>query len=419
MTTANANAAWRIHVGGGATAPPPRLAPPALRTPRPPARVAPEALPVAALGDQPPLSPSGLPPAGGKYRVPAPRAGPLRRAAGGAESVARGGQAGGAAPRSTKPSPGDAGARKGATKDAKRKAKGPHQKEAEAAPEGGEDESEVLEVEKVVAQRAAAAGGGGSEYKVRWKGYSARDDTWQTAADLQVGPPARPLRCLPLASHGLDRRRQEAHDSVEAFDKAEAAKVAKAPKAQAAKAPKAPKEEAAKIPKAHAAKVPKAAKAPNPANDAGWELSLAKLKAYKAEHGDCNVPHRWAEDQRLGRWVGDQRAGKRKVDRGEPSRGMTVARAAKLEALGFAWAVSAATPLTKEERVEAGGGVAQGAGCEGREGRAKARGGGEGGGGLRRGHGRDGGRGRRRDQAGEGGGPDQAAAILLDPAHGE
>jgi hypothetical protein len=134
---------------------------------------------------------------------------------------------------------------------------------------------------------------------------------------------------LPLAAHGLDRRRQEARDSVEAFDKAEAAK---------------------------AAKVPQAAKAPNPANDAGWELSLAKLKAYKAEHGDCNVPHRWAEDQRLGRWVGDQRAGKRKVDRGEPSRGMTVARAAKLEALGFAWAVSAATPLTKEERVEERGG---------------------------------------------------------------
>jgi hypothetical protein len=76
-------------------------------------------------------------------------------------------------------------------------------------------------------------------------------------------------------------------------------------------------------------------------NDAGWEAQLAKLKQYKAEHGDCNVPYSWADDRELGSWVSVQRVGKKNLDRGlEPSKGMTVARAAKLEALGFAWQAS-------------------------------------------------------------------------------
>jgi hypothetical protein len=37
-----------------------------------------------------------------------------------------------------------------------------------------------------------------------------------------------------------------------------------------------------------------------------------------------------------------QRKRKRKLDRGEPSEGMTAERAAKLEALDFAWELSAA-----------------------------------------------------------------------------
>jgi hypothetical protein len=69
-------------------------------------------------------------------------------------------------------------------------------------------------------------------------------------------------------------------------------------------------------------------------DDAGWEAQLAKLKAYKRMHGDCSVPQQWAEDPSLGSWVNNQRRGKRLLDRGEPSRGMTAARAAQLEALG-------------------------------------------------------------------------------------
>jgi hypothetical protein len=71
--------------------------------------------------------------------------------------------------------------------------------------------------------------------------------------------------------------------------------------------------------------------------EAKWEAQLARLAAYKAEHGDCNVPQRWAEDPRLGRWVMMQRAFKRKLDRGEPSQAMMVVRAARLMALGFVW----------------------------------------------------------------------------------
>jgi hypothetical protein len=67
-----------------------------------------------------------------------------------------------------------------------------------------------------------------------------------------------------------------------------------------------------------------------------WEAQLARLAAYKAEHGDCNVPHGWAYP-RLGRWVATQRQGKKALDRGEASDGMTAARAARLTALGFVW----------------------------------------------------------------------------------
>jgi hypothetical protein len=75
-------------------------------------------------------------------------------------------------------------------------------------------------------------------------------------------------------------------------------------------------------------------------DEAAWDAQLARLAAYKEAHGDCNVPQRWAEDPRLGRWVDNQRKGKKKLDRGEPSKEITVERAAKLEALGLAWECS-------------------------------------------------------------------------------
>jgi hypothetical protein len=34
-----------------------------------------------------------------------------------------------------------------------------------------------------------------------------------------------------------------------------------------------------------------------------WEAMFQKLKAYKEEHGDCNVPQRWKKNPKLGNWV--------------------------------------------------------------------------------------------------------------------
>ena len=70
-------------------------------------------------------------------------------------------------------------------------------------------------------------------------------------------------------------------------------------------------------------------------DDAGWERWFVKLKEYQRTHGDCIVPRDWAEDQGLSTWVKNQRHFKKKLGRGESSDGMTAARAAKLEALGF------------------------------------------------------------------------------------
>jgi hypothetical protein len=72
-------------------------------------------------------------------------------------------------------------------------------------------------------------------------------------------------------------------------------------------------------------------------HEAEWEAQLARLAAYKAAHGDCRVPDGWAEDPRLANWVKTQRSYKRRLDRGEPSAGMTAERAARLTALGLVW----------------------------------------------------------------------------------
>jgi hypothetical protein len=62
-----------------------------------------------------------------------------------------------------------------------------------------------------------------------------------------------------------------------------------------------------------------------------WEEKLARLAAYKAAHGNCSVPGRWAEDPRLASWV------RRQLDCGELGTGLTAERAARLTALGFEW----------------------------------------------------------------------------------
>jgi hypothetical protein len=55
-----------------------------------------------------------------------------------------------------------------------------------------------------------------------------------------------------------------------------------------------------------------------------WEAQLARLVSYKVAHGDCNVPRGWSPNYPgLGSWVYNQWAGKKLLDRGEPSNGIT------------------------------------------------------------------------------------------------
>jgi hypothetical protein len=55
---------------------------------------------------------------------------------------------------------------------------------------------------------------------------------------------------------------------------------------------------------------------------------FAALLAYKAKHGDCNVPTIWPEDPRLITWVNNQRA-LRKRDKLEAN------RIRRLDEIGF------------------------------------------------------------------------------------
>ena len=71
---------------------------------------------------------------------------------------------------------------------------------------------------------------------------------------------------------------------------------------------------------------------------ATWEAQLARLAAYKAAHGDCDVPQEWAEDPGLAGWVKNQRACKNMLEKGRTEKGrtgMTAERAAKLTLLGL------------------------------------------------------------------------------------
>ena len=71
-------------------------------------------------------------------------------------------------------------------------------------------------------------------------------------------------------------------------------------------------------------------------NEAAWEAQLVRMTTYRAAHGDCDVPNRYANDRPLGTWVAVQRT-RKKLDCGEPCEGMTLERAARLAALGLVW----------------------------------------------------------------------------------
>jgi hypothetical protein len=74
-----------------------------------------------------------------------------------------------------------------------------------------------------------------------------------------------------------------------------------------------------------------------------WELQkrfderVEELQAYKDEHGDCNVPPAYEQNPGLGAFVIFQRMGKKRLDRGEESPGITAERVEVLDAVGLEW----------------------------------------------------------------------------------
>lgn len=69
-----------------------------------------------------------------------------------------------------------------------------------------------------------------------------------------------------------------------------------------------------------------------------WGEMFERLKAYKEETGNCNVPNRYAKDPQLGFWVSTQRRQYRVLTSGgSTSSALTVQRAQKLVNLGFEW----------------------------------------------------------------------------------
>jgi len=75
--------------------------------------------------------------------------------------------------------------------------------------------------------------------------------------------------------------------------------------------------------------------------DEAWEKAFSRLAAYQQEHGDCEVPARYAADPFLGRWVAAQRTGHRH-GRLRPE------RVKRLTGLGFTWH-EAKESLTRRE----------------------------------------------------------------------
>ena len=61
-----------------------------------------------------------------------------------------------------------------------------------------------------------------------------------------------------------------------------------------------------------------------------WEEIFDQLVAYKAKHGDCNVPRGYGPDPQLGTWVQNQRQFRRKGK-------LSQQQFDRLDALGFIW----------------------------------------------------------------------------------
>jgi hypothetical protein len=67
-----------------------------------------------------------------------------------------------------------------------------------------------------------------------------------------------------------------------------------------------------------------------------WDRRYSELVQYRNEHGDCNVPTKYAANPALGRWVSTQRSQYKQLASGHRTQ-MTGDRMARLSAIGFRW----------------------------------------------------------------------------------
>ena len=81
-----------------------------------------------------------------------------------------------------------------------------------------------------------------------------------------------------------------------------------------------------------------------------WNSRFAELEAYRAIHGHCDVPTKYADNPALGRWVSTQRSQYKQMRNGEKTQ-MTNQRAKRLNAIGFRWNMT-----TDRDGVETEGG---------------------------------------------------------------
>ena len=70
-----------------------------------------------------------------------------------------------------------------------------------------------------------------------------------------------------------------------------------------------------------------------------WDVRFSELEQYKAKYGNCNIPWRWGEYSRLAKWVFTQRRQYLLYQEGKKS-SMTEEKIAKLESIGFVWALN-------------------------------------------------------------------------------
>ena len=98
-------------------------------------------------------------------------------------------------------------------------------------------------------------------------------------------------------------------------------------------------EEDADFPNSHAAKSPPQKKRRSTSTrEMQWQKRLQELREFHQIHGHCRVPQKYPPNPLLELWVSRKRIEFKKRENGKQS-SMTAERIAKLNNLGFDWAV--------------------------------------------------------------------------------